>query len=277
MESEQDVLKTYLLEIRQTPLLTAAEERGLALRIREGDEVAYQDLIRANLRFVVNIVKRYRRSGISLMDLIDEGNVGLCRAARKYNPDLGLRFTSYAIWWIRNSLAIYLAKHGGVFAIPVKKVSLLYQIEKLHTNLYARHQRSPSPDELARELEISVQEVNDLSAAKKSYISLENFLNVEDGSRVSSLLSSSALSPVEKHFSLLAFREHVERKLVKLKDRERRAIWIYFGMDGSEPTQTFSELGKDLGVSREGARLLFHRAISKLKKIFREEGSLWEM
>lgn len=278
-DPEYQVLKLYLQEVRQTPLLTATEERELALRTRAGDEDAYHRLIKSNLRFVVNVVKRYRRSGLSFMDLIDEGNVGLCRAARRYNPDLGLRFTSYAVWWIRNTIAMYMAQHGGILSIPVKKYSMVYQIESLNQKLYTILRRAPTPEELARELEISVGEVTSLTvAASQSYVTLENYLSLEEGSRTSNLLSAQGASPVEKHFSMLALRELIEDKMTALSRREREAIELYFGLNNGKPVANFSELGEHLSLSREGARLVFHRAVDRLRDILSGDSwGLWEI
>jgi len=272
MEGDQQVLKTYLEDIRKTPLLTASQEVELARRIRKGDENAFQDLVRANLRFVVSVVKRYRRSGVSLLDLIDEGNVGLCRAARRYNPDMGLRFLSYAVWWIRNSLALFLARQGGIISIPVKKISLVYQLEAIHQKLHARLRRSPTPAELAAELEISVAEVNQISQAHHAFVSLDRYLHIENAS-LRQVLDSSEVSPVEKHFSLMSFREFLAVRLGRMKMRERRSLELYFGLDGAEPMRSFAELGRALEISREGARLLFHRAIARLKEMIQEESS----
>lgn len=269
MEGDREVLNAYIQEIRHWPLLTPEQELECARRIRLGDEDAFQHLVRSNLRFVVNMVKRYRRAGVSLLDLINEGNVGLCRAARRYNPDMGLRFLSYAVWWIRSSLALFLARQGGLISIPVKKVSLVYQLDGIHQQLFNRLHRTPTPEELAAELEVSVSEVAQISQALRGFVSLDRFLNMED-----SLQSGGAqhgLQPVERHLTLLTLKEHLSTCLGRLKERERKSLEMYFGLNGARATETFAELGERLEISREGARLLFHRAIEKLKKIVAEE------
>ena len=270
MDSDQKVLDAYIQEIRETRLLTADQEVELAYRIRKGDEDAFQLLVRSNLRFVVNVVKRYRRSGVALLDLINEGNVGLCRAARRYNPDMGLRFLSYAIWWIRNSLALFLAKQGGIISIPVKKISLVYQLESIHNQLFTRLKRTPTPEELAAELEVSAKEVAQISQALKGFISLDRYLHMEDSVQLRE--SGNDLQPVEKHLSLLTVREYLSHCLARLKERERRCIELYFGLNGAvSGTDTFAELGRKLSISREGARLLFHRSIDRLRLFVKEE------
>lgn len=270
MEGDRDVLNAYIQEIRHWPLLTPEQELECARRIRVGDEEAFQHLVRSNLRFVVNMVKRYRRTGVALLDLINEGNVGLCRAARRYNPDMGLRFLSYAVWWIRASISQFLARQGGLISIPVKKVSLVYQLENIHQQLFNRLHRTPTPEELAAALEVSVAEVAQLSQALRGFVSLDRFLNIEDSVQ-SEGTGASGVQPVERHLTLLSMKEHLSTCLGRLKSRERKSLELYFGLNGARATETFQELGDRLEISREGARLLFHRAIEKLKKIVEEE------
>ena len=269
MDSDREVLNAYIQEIRHHPLLTPEQELECARRVRQGDEEAFQHLVRSNLRFVVNMVKRYRRAGVSLLDLINEGNVGLCRAARRYDPELGLRFLSYAVWWIRSSLAMFLARQGGLISIPVKKVSLVNQLDAIHQELFNRLHRSPKPEELAAALEVSVAEVAQISQAMRGFISLDRFMHMED--TLTAKEGGHGVQPVERHLTLLTLREHLSTCLSRLKVRERRSLEFYFGLNGAHATETFAELGERLEISREGARLLFHRAIEKLKKIVAEE------
>jgi RNA polymerase primary sigma factor len=270
MDGDQDVLNAYIQEIRNWPLLTPEQELECAHRIRQGDEEAFQLLVRSNLRFVVNMVKRYRRAGVALLDLINEGNVGLCRAARRYNPDMGLRFLSYAVWWIRSSLAMFLARQGGLISIPVKKVSMVYQLEAIHQQLFNKLHRTPTPEELASELECSVNEVQQLSGALRGFVSLDRFLHMEDTLQHKDSSQSHNMQPVERHLALLSLREHLSTCMSRLKERERKSLELYFGLNGAHPAETFTELGERLEISREGARLLFHRAIEKLKKVVKD-------
>lgn len=266
LDGDEGVLRAYLAEIRATPLLTPEEEVALAERIQTGDIEAFHALVRANLRFVVNVVKKYRRSGMPLLDLINEGNIGLIRAAKKFNPKLGLRFISYAVWWIRNRLSLFLARNGGVLSLPARKISLVYQLEATYQRLFARLKREPVPEELAAELELSAREVFDISHAVRGYVSLEKLLRTEEGTSLESLLADRAVSLPERHLSLLAFRERLERLMDCLKPRERRALVLYYGLDGEEWCKTFAEVGRRMDLSRESARLLFHRAIRKLSR-----------
>lgn len=274
MDSDRDVLNAYIQEIRNWPLLTPEQELECAHRIRKGDEEAFQLLVRSNLRFVVNMVKRYRRAGVALLDLINEGNVGLCRAARRYNPDMGLRFLSYAVWWIRSSLAMFLARQGGLISIPVKKVSMVYQLETIHQQLFNRLHRTPKPEELAAELECSVNEVQQLSGALRGFVSLDRFLHMEDTLQQKEAMQTQ---PVERHLALLSLREHLSTCMSRLKERERKSLELYFGLNGATSADTFTQLGDRLEISREGARLLFHRAIEKLRKIVRDSDPENEM
>ncbi len=265
-EGDDDVLRAYLSEIRLTPLLTAEEEVALAERIQKGDQEAFHRLVKANLRFVVNVVKKYRRSGAPLLDLINEGNIGLIRAAKKFNPKLGLRFISYAVWWIRNRLSLYLARNGGVLSLPARKISLVYQLEATFQRLYSKLKREPTPEELAEELELSAKEVFNISHAVRGYVSIEKLLRTEEAGNLEQAMSSNSVSLPERHLSLLAFRDRLEIMMRSLKPREREALILYYGLNGRDWCKTFAEVGRKMDVSRESARLLFHRAIRKLSK-----------
>lgn len=262
--SDDDVLRSYLTDIRKTPLLSSEEEKALARRIQKGDTEAFHCLVKANLRFVVNVVKKYRRSGAHLVDLINEGNIGLMRAAKKYNPNLGLRFISYAVWWIRNRLSLYLAKNGGVLAVPARKISLIYQLEATYQRLFESLKRVPSPEELGKALEMSSIEVMNITSAIKGCISIEKLLCVDGGSNLEGVLASSDMAVPEQHLSFLAFMERLHFLMVSLKLKEKRALILYHGLEGEKCCETFAEVGRQMGVSRESARLLYHRAIKKL-------------
>lgn len=263
---EDAALKAYLAEVRQTSLLTLDEELDLARRARSGDQEALQRLVKANLRFVVNVVKRYRRSGVAFLDLINEGNVGLIRAARKFDPDRGLRFISYAVWWIRTTIGLFLARQGGVLAIPAKKMGLVYKMESTHSRLFGELGREPTHEELAAALEVNSAELDRVATAAKGYVALDKYL-FADGALAGvlhSVVSNDAFAPVERALSFEAFQEEVSQLLGRLKEREARSIRLYFGMNDGR-TRTFAEIGDLLGVSREGARLMFHRGVDKLR------------
>lgn len=275
---EDGVLSSYLREVRRTPLLTREEELDLAGRARAGDQEALQRLVKANLRFVVNVVKRYRRAGVGFLDLINEGNVGLIRAARKFDPDKGLRFISYAVWWIRTTIGLFLARQGGVLAIPAKKMGLVYKMESTHTRLYQTLGREPTHEELAAALEVDAQEVDRVTTAVKGYVALDKFL-FADGSLagvLQNVVSSDEFAPVERALSFDAFQEEIQHLLNRLKEREATAIRLYFGMDDGQ-AKTFADIGEVLEVSREGARLIFHRGVEKLRAMpeFREIRDYW--
>jgi RNA polymerase primary sigma factor len=277
-DGEEGVLRAYLKEVRKTPLLTVEAELALARRAQAGDEAALQALVKANLRFVVNVVKRYRRSGIGFLDLINEGNVGLIRAARKFDPEKGLRFISYAVWWIRTTIGLFLARQGGVLAIPAKKMGLVYKMESTHNRLYSQLGREPTHEELARALEVDTREINRVSTAVKGYVALDKFLFAEGAlaGALNPIVSTDTYAPVERALSFEAFQEEVSRLLPRLSSREAAGVRAYFGMDSGE-TKTFAQVGEQLGVSREGARLIFHRAVEKLRRMpeFREIRDYW--
>ena len=214
----------------------------------------------------MNVVKKYRRSGAHLVDLINEGNIGLMRAARKYDPALGLRFISYAVWWIRNRLSLYLAKNGGVLAVPARKVSLIYQLEATYQRLYSQLKRVPSPEELGQALEVSAKEVTDITSAIKGCISIEKLLCTEGGSRLEGAITGSDMSVPEQHLSVIAFMERLNYLMRHLKERERKALVLYHGLEGEKYCKTFAEVGRQMDLSRESARLLYHRALKKLSQ-----------
>lgn len=277
-DGESGVLRSYLKEVRKTPLLTAEEELALARRAQAGDEAALQHLVKANLRFVVNVVKRYRRAGVAFLDLINEGNVGLIRAARKFDPDKGLRFISYAVWWIRTTIGLFLARQGGVLAIPAKKMGLVYKMESTHNRLFSQLGREPTHEELARALEVDTSEIDRVSTAVKGYVALDKYL-FSDGPLAGALqqvVSRDSYAPVERALSFEAFQEEISRLLGRLSERETAGIRAYFGMDDGQ-TRTFAQVGDLLGVSREGARLIFHRGVEKLRKMpeFQEIRDYW--
>jgi RNA polymerase primary sigma factor len=224
--------------------------------------------VKANLRFVVNVVKRYRRAGIGFLDLINEGNVGLIRAARKFDPEKGLRFISYAVWWIRTTIGVFLARNGGVLAIPAKKMGLVYKMESTFSRLYSELGREPTHEELARSLEVGTEEINRVSTAVKGYVALDKYL-FSDGPLAGALqqvTSTDAYAPVERALSFEVFQEEISRLLNRLSEREAASVRHYFGMvDGK--VRTFAQVGEILGVSREGARLMFHRAVEKLQRM----------
>lgn len=278
-QGEDHVLRSYLEEVRRTPLLEREEEIRLARLARAGDLEAFQRLVKANLRFVVNVVKRYRRSGVALLDLINEGNVGLIRAARKFDPEKGLRFISYAIWWIRTTISLFLARQGGILSVPAKKLGILYKLEATHSRLSARLSREPTHDELAAAMEVDREELRNMMIAQKGYVALDRYLFAEGGGDgiMAQIVGNDAFAPVERALSVDAFQEEISVLLARLGPRERTVIQLHFGLEGNTALRTFAEIGERLGVSREGARLIFHRAIEKLKQMpeFAELRDYW--
>lgn len=276
---EDAVLRSYLQEVRKTPLLTPEEELRLARQARSGDQVAFQRLVKANLRFVVNVVKRYRRSGVAFLDLINEGNVGLIRAARKFDPEKGLRFISYAVWWIRTTISMFLARQGGVLAVPAKRMGVIYKMESTVSRLQGELGRDPTHEELAEAMEVKPEDLERLMIARKGYVALDKFL-FGDGAGagvLAQVVANDEFAPVERALSLEAFREEISRLISRLPERERRSLQLHLGLEGQEALPTFREVGEVLDVSREGARLMFHRAIEKLRAMpeFEEIRDYW--
>lgn len=259
---EEKSLGIYLRQISEIPLLTAEEEILLAQRAKENERIAIDRLIEANLRFVVSIAKEYQGRGLSLADLINEGNLGLLKAVKKFDPKKGTRFTSYAVWWIRQTILQALASQSRIVHVPLNKVGKWFKISKL-TNLYGqKYGREPTISEMARELKMGTAEVKNLLRIAKRQISLDtSTLPGED--RLVDTLASEITPPEERlvqEARSLAIREALE----SLTPRELKIVQLYFGLEGEERC-TLEMIGRKLGLSRERVRQIKNRALKKLR------------
>ncbi|MGE5309377.1 MAG: RNA polymerase sigma factor RpoD/SigA [Deltaproteobacteria bacterium] len=266
-----EALKTYLKEIRTIPLLTAEEEIELSKRIRKNDEQARKKMIRANLRLVINIAKKYIHLGIPLLDLIEEGNLGLMKAVEKYNPQKGFRFSTYGAWWIRQGIIRAIAQQGKMVRLPVYINELLTKWKKTREELTQKLHRQPTDEEIAKKMHVSrdrIEEINLWLSTKTS--SLEAPIGDEEENQVLDLVENqNAVQPdeaVEKMFD----KERVDNLLEKMSDREREVLDMRFGLvDGKQ--RTLAEVAKKMGVSRERIRQIEEEALKKLHKFAREQ------
>jgi RNA polymerase primary sigma factor len=271
VEPSLDSLRLYLREIGKVPLLTADQEIFLAKRIERGDMDAKQHMIEANLRLVVSIAKGYLGRGLSFLDLIQEGSLGLIRAVEKFDYRKGFKFSTYATWWIRQAVTRAIADKARTIRIPVHMVEKLNKVVHIERQLVQRLGREPEPDEIAEELEISVDEVREILRMSQMPISLEKPIGEDDDSSLGDFVpDDQAESPFDTA-SLSLRREDVELALSALPDRERRVIELRYGLDGAQPC-TLEEVGQAFGVTRERIRQIENNTLKKLESLPEAQG-----
>ena len=262
-EADQDILDQYLHEVSLAALLTPEQEVAIARRVRAGDEEAMQELVKRNTRFVISVAKKYQHRGMALTDLIGEGNLGLMTAARKFDPDQGVKFISYAVWWIRQSILAALARHGRAVRVPLNRTADLSRIVRTAETLRQDLRREPTPQEIAGVTGLSVEVVQSLAALNTAEVRLDAPLDPEgDRSLLDRFVSENGVSTeAEVMDRLLA--EQVEAALATLAPRDAKVIRLYFGLDGGQE-HTLEEIGAMLGVTRERVRQLRDRALKRL-------------
>jgi RNA polymerase primary sigma factor len=267
---EDRSLDLYLREIGETPLIKAEEEVKLAKRIRQGDQVALERLTKANLRFVVSVAKQYQNQGLSLSDLINEGNIGLIKAAKRFDETRGFKFISYAVWWIRQAILQALAEQSRIVRLPLNRVGTLHKIGKISSSLQQEFGREPSATEIAKKLELSEGEVSDTLKISNSHLSLDAPFSVsEDNSLIDILEDEMQESPDE---SLLSdsLRVEIEKALDTLTPREAEVINLYFGLNHEKPL-TLEEIGARFSLTRERVRQIKEKAIRRLRHASRSK------
>jgi RNA polymerase primary sigma factor len=267
---EDRSLDLYLREIGETRLITAEEEVKLAKRIKEGDQEALEKLTKANLRFVVSVAKQYQNQGLSLADLINEGNIGLIKAAKRFDETRGFKFISYAVWWIRQAILQALAEQSRIVRLPLNRVGTLHKIGKISSSLEQEYGREPSPSEIAKELELSAVEVSDTLRISNSHLSLDApFSTSEDNSLMDVLEDEFQPAPDE---ALLdeSLRLEIERALDTLSRREAEVINLYFGLN-HEKALTLEEIGARFNLTRERVRQIKEKAIRRLRHASRSK------
>lgn len=267
---ESQSLDKYLQEIGKVDLLTPDEEIQLAIRIKKGDHTALEKLTKANLRFVVSVAKQYQNQGLSLGDLINEGNLGLIKAAKRFDETRGFKFISYAVWWIRQSILQALAEQSRIVRLPLNRVGALNKIGKAYSNLEQEYEREPNANELATELKMDENEITDTLKISGRHISMDApFAQGEDNSLLDIIENDELPSPDNTLISE-SLKAEIERALSTLSEREAEVIKLYYGLN-KEHSLTLEEIGDKFNLTRERVRQIKEKAIRRLRHASRSK------
>lgn len=261
-------LDKYLHDIGKVELLSAEREVELAKRIKRGDQQALEELIKANLRFVVSVSKQYQNQGLSLPDLINEGNLGLIKAAQRFDETRGFKFISYAVWWIRQSILQALAEQARIVRLPLNKIGSINKINRTFSKLEQEYQREPTPEEVASMLETTSEVVEDAMKVSSHHISMDAPLRDEDDNSLYDIMLNNESPSPDNMLITNSLRKEIERTLSTLGEREAEIIKYYFGLNGY-PQHTLEEIGEVFGLTRERVRQIKEKSIKKLKNHYR--------
>jgi RNA polymerase primary sigma factor len=268
---ESQSLEKYLQEIGKVDLLTPDDEVDLAQRIKQGDQAALERLTKANLRFVVSVAKQYQNQGLSLSDLINEGNLGLIKAAQRFDETRGFKFISYAVWWIRQSILQALAEQSRIVRLPLNKVGSLNKINKAFSELEQEFEREPTAEELAEVLELHTSEVETTLGVAARHVSMDApFVEGEDNSLLDVLENTNTLRTDEKLEYRDSLRNEIERSLSTLSERQKDVIKLYFGIGVDHP-MSLEDIGEKFDLTRERVRQIKDKAINKLRTTSRSK------
>jgi RNA polymerase primary sigma factor len=257
-------LEKYLADIAKEELISPEEEILLARKIREGDEVALDRLTRANLRFVVSVAKQYQNQGLTLPDLINEGNLGLIKAAKRFDETRGFKFISYAVWWIRQSIMHSISEHARIVRLPVNQLGSLTRINKAFTKLEQEFEREPSLEELATITELTVDKISDAFRISTRQVSVDApLINGEDNSLLD-VIQNSEVDQADTIMMNQALKQEIERSLNVLDEKEKDVISLFFGL-ASDEAYTLEEIGEKYNLSRERVRQIKEKALKKLR------------
>jgi len=263
-------LDKYLQEIGKVDLITADEEVELAQRIKAGDQIALEKLTKANLRFVVSVAKQYQNQGLTLPDLINEGNLGLIKAAQRFDETRGFKFISYAVWWIRQSILQALAEQSRIVRLPLNKIGSINKINKTFAFLEQAHERMPSPEEIAKELDMTVDDVKQSLKNSGRHVSMDAPLIDGEDSNLYDVLRSGESPNLDRELLHESLRTEIERALETLTPREADVIRLYFGLAGQH-SMTLEEIGETFDLTRERVRQIKEKAIRRLKHTSRSK------
>lgn len=267
---ESQSLDKYLQEIGKVNLLTPDQEIELAIRIKKGDQLALEALTKANLRFVVSVAKQYQNQGLSLGDLINEGNLGLIKAAKRFDETRGFKFISYAVWWIRQSILQALAEQSRIVRLPLNRVGALNKIGKAYSSLEQEYEREPSASELAQELDMDVNEVADTLKISGRHVSMDAPFAQGEDNRLLDVLQNDQQPTPDNNLMSESLKMEIERALSTLTEREAEVIRLYFGLN-KEHSLTLEEIGEKFSLTRERVRQIKEKAIRRLRHASRSK------
>ncbi len=266
---QDESVNRYLKEISKYELISVDEEVELSARIRKGDLLALEKLVNSNLRFVVSVAKQYQNKGLSFSDLINEGNLGLVKAAYKFDETRGFKFISYAVWWIRQTIIQALAEQVRIVRLPLNKISTINKLSKAFSNLEQKFQREPTVEEIANEVNITVEEANHTKSINSNQTSLDApLINTEDNINLYDVLKSTDVPSPDTNLLNESLVFEINRSLVKLSERETIIIQMSFGLNGS-PVSNLNEISVRLNISTERVRQLKKEGIQKLRRYLR--------
>jgi RNA polymerase primary sigma factor len=258
-------LDMYLQDIGRVELISAQDEVVLAQKIKQGDQRALDKLVKANLRFVVSVSKQYQNQGLSLPDLINEGNIGLIKAAQRFDETRGFKFISYAVWWIRQSILQALAEQSRIVRLPLNKIGAINRINKTMSKLEQDLEREPSFDELSEALEMLPQEIVDILRNNNRHMSMDAPLSTnEDGGNMYDLMRNEASQNPDRTLMRESLQKEIFRSLATLTEREADVVKLFFGLEGKHP-HSLEEIGEKFGLTRERVRQIKEKAVRRLK------------
>ncbi|MHC1702369.1 MAG: RNA polymerase sigma factor RpoD/SigA [Tenuifilaceae bacterium] len=263
-------LDKYLHEIGKVDLLTPEEEVTYARKLKEGDEEALNKLVKANLRFVVSVAKQYQNQGLSLPDLINEGNLGLIKAAQRFDETRGFKFISYAVWWIRQSILQALAEQARIVKLPLNKIGSINKVNKAFAELEQKFEREPSVSELVEVLELATEDVKEALRSSNRHVSMDAPLTQDEDSNMYDVILSHDSPAPDRGLLNDSLRKEIERALATLTPREGNIIRLYFGLNGKHP-HTLEEIGEEFDLTRERVRQIKEKAIKRLKQTTRSK------
>ncbi|MCI0480219.1 MAG: RNA polymerase sigma factor RpoD/SigA [Candidatus Dadabacteria bacterium] len=268
--SEESCLALYLKEISKNKTLVLEEEAELAVRIRTGERKALEKLVKANLRFVVSVCRNYQNQGLPLSDLINEGNLGLIRAAKRFDEKKNFKFISYAVWWIRQAILQALAEQSRIIKLPLNRVGTIHKIGKTQSKLEQKYRRTPNVEEIARELALDENEVRETIKIGNTHMSLDAPLQHGEDSKLIDVLHDESQERPDDGIMDISLQEEIEKTLDTLSEREKEVVKLYFGI-GEETAHTLEEIGQRFNLTRERVRQIKEKALRRLKHCSRSK------
>ena len=268
---KMDAIKLYLKDIRDLPLLTAQEEKELALKVKKNDKKARQRMIKSNLRLVINIAKKYSYLGVPMLDLIEEGNLGLMKAVSKYDPNKGYRFSTYAAWWIKQFITRAVANQGKTVRIPVYVMEMLMRYQKVKKHLQQKMKKAPQLSDIAKRMKMPVSRIRQLSHMASNISSLNAPIGESGDSEFMDLIEDESIVNSVDELSKFLLHERIEGLLEKMTDRERKILELRFGLSSDEVSHTLRDTAKHFGITRERVRQIEAACMQKLRKMMEEQ------